>query len=98
MPALRQKSLAMTDFFLAQLDELPEGRITVISPRQADRRGSQVSLRIHGDGTGLYQALVSAGVVCDFRNSDVIRMAPAPLYNRFHELWRVAEILREHLS
>jgi kynureninase len=98
MPALRQKSLAMTDFFLAQLDEVPAGRVTVISPRQADRRGSQVSLRIHGDGPGLHQALVSAGVVCDFRNPDVIRMAPAPLYNRFHELWRVAEILREHLS
>jgi len=98
MPALREKSLAMTDFLLAQLDELPEGRITVISPRQADRRGSQVSLRIHGDAPGLHRALVAAGVVCDFRNPDVIRMAPTPLYNRFHELWRVAEILRERLS
>jgi len=98
MPALREKSLAMTDFLLAQLDELPEGRITVISPRQANRRGSQVSLRIHGDAPGLHRALVAAGVVCDFRNPDVIRMAPAPLYNRFHELWRVAEILRERLS
>ena len=98
MPALRQKSLAMTDFFLSQLDELPEGRITVISPRQAERRGSQISLRIHGDAPGLHQALAAAGVVCDFRIPDLIRMAPAPLYNRFHELWRVTEILKEHLS
>ena len=98
MPALREKSLAMTDFLLAQLDELPEGRITVISPRQADRRGSQVSLRIHGDAPGLHRALVAAGVVCDFRNPDVIRIAPAPLYNSFHEIWRVTEILRDHLS
>ncbi|MDP6661386.1 MAG: kynureninase [Candidatus Thalassarchaeaceae archaeon] len=98
MPALREKSLAMTDFLLAQLDGLPEGCITVISPRQADRRGSQVSLRIHGDASVLHRALVAAGVACDFRNPDVIRMAPAPLYNRFHELWRVTEILRAHLS
>ena len=98
MAAIRQKSLAMTDFLLSLLDGLPEGRITVISPRQADRRGSQISLRVHGDGPGLHQALEAAGVACDFRNPDVIRIAPAPLYNSFHELWWVAEILREHLS
>ena len=98
MAALRKKSLAMTEFFLAQLDQLPAGRVSIISPREAHRRGSQISLRIHGDGPGLHQALSSAAVFSDFRHPDVIRMAAAPLYNRFHELWRVAEILREHLS
>ena len=98
MPAIRQKSLAITDFLLSLLDGLPEDCITVISPRQADRRGSQVSLRVHGDGPGLHQALEAAGVACDFRNPDVIRIAPAPLYNSFHEIWRVTEILRDHLS
>ncbi|MBE48788.1 MAG: kynureninase, partial [Euryarchaeota archaeon] len=43
-------------------------------------------------------ALVAAGGGCGFRKPDGIRMGPAPLYNRFHELWRVAEILRERLS
>lgn len=97
MAELRKKSLAMTGFFLEQLDQLPEGRVSIISPREAHRRGSQISLRIHGDGPGLHRALSSAGVFCDFRHPDVIRMAAAPLYNRFHELWRVAEILREQL-
>ncbi len=98
MDALRQKSLSLTDFFLSQLDRLPTGRVEIISPTEAHRRGSQISLRIHGDGPGLHQALAGAGVYCDFRHPDVIRMAPAPLYNRYHELWRVAEILRERLS
>ena len=98
MEALRQKSLAMTDFFLAQLAQLPPGKVSVISPREPHRRGAQISLRIHDDGPAFHRALATAGVYCDFRHPDVIRMAPAPLYNRFHEVWRVAEILREQCA
>jgi kynureninase len=98
MEAIRQKSLALTDFFLAHLDQLPAGKVSVISPKQAHRRGAQISLRIHGDGPALHRALSAAGVYCDFRHPDVIRLAPTPLYNRFHEVWQVADLLREQLQ
>jgi len=44
----------------------------------------------------LFEELQAAGVKCDFREPDVIRVAPTPLYNTFHEVWRFAEILSKH--
>lgn len=98
MGALRAKSLKMTGYLLELLDELPEGAFEVLTPREPEARGSQVSIRAAGRGEALFKRLQEGGVVCDYRRPDVVRIAAAPLYNSFEDLWRFWEILRESLG
>jgi kynureninase len=91
--ALRAKSECLTGYLLYLLDCLPAGRFEVITPRDPARRGCQVSVLVRDRPRELLRALEAAGVVCDFREPDVIRVAPVPLYNGFHEVWRFARIL-----
>ena len=94
MPALRQRSERLTGYLESLLDQLPQGHFEVLTPRQPQRRGCQLSLRIREHPRELLRALETAGVVCDFREPDVLRVAPVPLYNTFHDVWRFAEVLR----
>lgn len=95
MPALRAKSVAMTEYLLGLLDEIPTDRYRVITPRDPAARGGQISIQTRRDGRALFEDLQRAGVICDFREPDVIRLAVAPLYNSFEDTWRFAEVLRE---
>ena len=95
MARLRAKSVAMTSFMLDAIDALPAQRFEIITPRAPDARGCQLSIRAKQDGPGLFEALTQAGIVCDFRKPDVIRVAGAPLYNSFEDVARFCEILRE---
>ena len=63
------------------------------APREPARRGCQLSILIRDGPRELLRALEEEGVVCDFREPDVVRVAPVPLYNTFHEVWRFAHIL-----
>jgi len=98
MPALRAKSERLTGYLMFLLDELPRGRFEVVTPREANRRGCQVSILVHDRPRALFDALHGEGVVCDFREPNVIRVAPVPLYNSFHEVWRFAQVLRRHVD
>lgn len=91
MADLRDKSLALTDYFIALADErlAPYGA-TVKAPREPDRRGSQVCLR-HPEAYGLVQALIERGVVGDFRTPDLARFGFAPMYVRFVDVWDAIE-------
>ncbi len=93
MEALREKSERLTGYLQFLLDRMPAGRFELLTPRAAAQRGCQVSLRIAGSAPELFKRLRSAGVVVDFRQPNVIRVAPVPLYNSFHEVWRFARIL-----
>jgi kynureninase len=95
MPRLRAKSERLTAFLLGLLDGLPPGLVEVITPREPARRGCQVSLRVRQRLPEVLQALESAGVVCDFREPDVIRVAPVPLYNTFEEVHTFARVLAD---
>jgi kynureninase len=102
MEALRAKSIKLTEYLQFLLSE-PDGRrsaghskLTVITPRETGARGCQLSIQVHEHPKELFKKLEAAGVKCDFREPNVIRAAPTPLYNTFHEVWRFAKILAEH--
>ena len=96
--ALRARSERLTDYLIARIDALSSPRLEVITPREPGRRGCQISLRVRGAPRDLAESLLASGVVCDVRRPDVIRVSAAPLYNRFHEIWRFADILEKHAS
>ena len=102
MELLRAKSIKLTDYLEFLLDQAGSNRqsgsdrFTIITPREADVRGCQLSILAHEHPKELFNKLQAAGVKCDFREPNVIRAAPTPLYNTFYEVWRFAKILAEH--
>lgn len=95
MPALRAKSRVLTGYLYWLLREANPGGDgwEVVTPTDAEERGCQLSIRVHDRPRERFAALSEAGVVCDFREPDVIRVAPTPSYNGFLECWRFARIL-----
>jgi len=95
LPQLREKSAALTEYMIALADTwLAELDFAVASPRDTSRRGGHVSLR-HDDAWQLTQALLRTGVIADYRTPDRIRLAPAPLYTSFAQVWDGIHQLRE---
>jgi len=96
MESLRAKSVSVTGYLEFLLTEIGSKKFTVITPRNPDERGCQLSILVHEHPKELLKELETAGVKCDFREPNVIRVAPTPLYNTFHEVWRFARILAQH--
>ena len=95
LPQLRAKSVALTEYVIALADVwLADLDFGVASSRNPDRRGGHVSLR-HDDAWQLTQALLRTGVIADYRTPDRIRLAPAPLYTSFTQVWDGMDRLRE---
>jgi len=95
---LREKSIALTGFLHRLIDALLPGRVEVITPRAPDARGCQLSLRIARPPAAAkrcHEVLSAAGVVGDWRDPDVLRLAPAPLYNSFHDVFAAVEALSQ---
>lgn len=97
-PALQRKSSQLTrylhELLLAECGE----QLTVITP--TDARGAQLSLRLHDTSEharGVFKRLVAAGVMCDWREPDIIRVAPVPLYNRYTDAWDFVQALKAAL-
>jgi kynureninase len=96
--AVRAKSMAMGDLFIALVEERCRGQgFTLASPRQAEARGSQVSFH-HTEGYAITQALIARGVIGDFRDPDLLRFGFAPLYLGYVELWDAVEVLAEIMA
>ena len=99
MAALRAKSLALTDLFIALVEQRCSGHgLSVITPREHALRGSQVALAREEGAYAIVQALIARGVVGDFRAPDVLRFGFTPLYIRFIDVWDAAEHLLQVLS
>ena len=92
------------DFFKASLnideefviDEIGEP-LEIITPRNKSERGCQISIIAHGKGKELFNKLTENGIIADWREPNVIRMAPVPLYNTFEDIFRFGEILKNAL-
>ena len=94
MDALRAKSVTLSGFLRFLVEEATgPGTFEIITPREPEAQGCQLSILVHEKPQERHRALVEAGCVCDFREPNVIRAAPAPLYNTFAEVWRFAQVL-----
>jgi len=101
MGPLRAKSERQVQYLDYLLDLTLAGWVDSITPRNPSERGCQLALQItapHREGRDVYEALVAAGVSCDWRYPDVIRIAPVPLYNSYLDIFRFVEILEGLLS
>ena len=96
MQPLRATSMKLTGYLEFLLNNNASKRFTVITPNSANERGCQLSILVHQHPKELHNELIAAGVKCDLREPNVIRVAPTPLYNTFHEVWRFARILTDH--
>ena len=96
MERLRAKSIKLTGYLEFLLMEIGSKKFSVITPGDPNARGCQLSIVAHQHPKELHNELVAAGVKGDFREPNVIRVAPTPLYSTFHEVWRFAQILSEH--
>lgn len=98
MSNLRAKSETLTGYLEFLLDQIGDERISVITPTDPAQRGCQLSIRVNSSDHRLFEALTARGVFVDWREPDVIRAAPVPLYNSFSDVYRFTEILRECLN
>lgn len=94
---LRKKSEKLTGFLEFLLDEMKNDSIKIITPRNPEERGCQLSIQVKNADKSLHTKLTEAGVISDWREPDVIRVAPAPLYNSFEDVFRFSEKLKEVL-
>ncbi len=93
MHALREKSNRLTPYARALIERAGEEWFEVITPREESARGCQLSILVHDRPKERFRALEEAGIVGDFREPNIIRIAPVPLYNTFTDVWRFAQAL-----
>ena len=99
MEPLRKKSEALTGFFDSALQSELGDQVTAITPRDSRARGCQLSLKINsGAGRSVHDELESIGVRTDWREPNVIRAAPVPLYNSFEDVWQFVQRLKSCLK
>lgn len=97
MENLVEKSKKLTGYLEFLLGEIEDERISVITPSNAEERGCQLSIRVKAADKSLYEQITGKGVFADWREPDVIRIAPVPLYNTFTDVFYFAEILKNCL-
>ena len=98
MSALRAKSGSLTAYLEFLLAGIDDERIEVITPKDPKQRGCQLSIRVKDADRELFNAITARGVVADWREPDVIRVAPVPLYNSYRDVLSFAEILKNELG
>ncbi|HKZ73638.1 MAG TPA: hypothetical protein VJ011_06200, partial [Steroidobacteraceae bacterium] len=99
MASLRRKSVELSAFLERLVMRLPG--VQIITPKSADARGCQMSLRLNAErapAERVFQRLTASGAVCDWREPDVVRVAPVPLYNSFEDVRAFAERLERALK
>lgn len=101
MQALREKSLNLTGYLEFIIQHISQNNANVnfeiISPKNTNERGAQLSILCHGQGKALFDKLTQNGVIADWREPNVIRIAPVPMYNNFEDVYRFGKILESAL-
>ncbi len=94
MDKLVSKSIKLTDYLVFLLNSINTDRIEIITPKE---RGCQLSIRVKNGDKKLFDSITVKGVIADWREPDVIRVAPIPLYNSFQDVFKFYTILEEEL-
>ncbi|HBB48134.1 MAG TPA: kynureninase [Flavobacteriaceae bacterium] len=97
MKAIRDKSVQLTAYLAELLTNLNTDKIKIMTPLDPGQRGAQLSLQIKDSDRSLHDALTDLGVVSDWREPDVIRVAPAPLYNSYQDVYNFVQRLNQCL-
>ena len=97
MKNIRTKSEKLTGYLEFLINELNNENITIITPSEPSQRGCQLSIQVKNANKSLHTKLTQAGVISDWREPDVIRVAPAPLYNSFVDAFEMVECLKKIL-
>ncbi len=95
---LREKSLALSGLLRECLEAIPNGGFELITPREDAQRGCQLSILTDHRGKAVFEALTAEGIIADWREPNVIRLAPVPLYNRYEDVVRFAAVMAQVLS
>ncbi|MGJ5642048.1 kynureninase [Formosa sp. S-31] len=98
MEALTEKSKKLTGYFEFLLEQLNNKNIKIITPKNPEERGCQLSIQVKNANKALFDKLTQAGVISDWREPDVIRCAPVPLYNSFQDVYYMVEKLKALLN
>lgn len=98
MENLRQKSVKLTGYMEFLIKEINEDRINIITPTDQNERGCQLSIQVKNADKNLHTQLTESGVISDWREPDVIRVAPVPLYNTFEDVFKFIERFKEVLN
>lgn len=91
MEALRNKSVPLTSYLEFLLEQNASSAFSIITPRDPEQRGAQLSIRVYQNGRAFCEDLNRQGVMCDWREPDILRVAPVPLYNTYFDVYRFAE-------
>ena len=92
--AKRNTITAYLEFVLHEIDFEVKGNFEIITPSNPAERGCQLSVFLHGEGRSLFDYLMKNGVIIDWREPNVIRLAPVPLYTSFEDIYRFGQILK----
>jgi kynureninase len=91
MARLRAKSVTLTGYLEFLLGRQPSSSFSIVTPQEKHRRGAQLSIRLSLGGRAVCEQLGEAGVGCDWREPDTLRVAPVALYNSFHDVFRFVD-------
>ena len=95
MDALREKSEKLTGYFEFLINQIETDRIRIITPKNPKERGCQLSIQVKNADKSLHQKLMDHHIITDWREPDVIRCAPVPMYNSFEDVYQMVSILKE---
>jgi len=98
MASLRKKAIRLTGFCAYVIDDIGDDRIKIITPRDPNQRGSQLSIQVKNADKSLFDKITNKGVIADWREPDVIRIAPTALYNTYTDVYHFSQILKSQLS
>ena len=94
----RDKITAYLEYIIEEIAKEVKGNFELITPKDKKQRGSQLSVLLHGEGKSFFNYLMKEGVIADWREPAVIRLAPVPLYSSYEEMYEFGQILKRGIQ
>lgn len=91
----RNKITAYLEYILHEIDKEVDSTFEIITPANQEERGCQLSVFLHGEGRSLFDWLMKNGVITDWREPNVIRLAPVPLYTSYEDMYQFGQLLKK---